>query len=281
MAKTKRRGLDIGRGRGYRNILTSDSKVHRESAGGKKQPQMVTDIDTFVAKMEQAKQKKVEPEAKETPFRTTPEPKVTEIKATETKKAGFFGSLASKTGAFVAKEARYGYAKGKEYLAEQEKKREAKHIEELAEIKHPMVDQREKAQENIVNVEKQIELNEDPQREEKLFQQLEEHKKQLADIDYNLKHLDLSILSNEQLKSLAVRHKEEGSFSMSGMNKYEAELYRRIKKAREIDMKVAEAQTKPLNQQSSGGGFFAEFFNPPPSTSKSSIFDELLGEPKK
>lgn len=265
----KRKGMMTGSGKsGYFNVIGKDPKVHSDSAMGRKQPQMTSDIDTFMARMEQGKQKKMQPEGFKEVFNAKPkpnpkkEPEVTEIKASgdPDKKPSAFWSAFGKAGAFARKEAKFGYEKGKAYLAEQERLKKERHIEELKDIQHPDVAQFDSAKDKVASLEKQIELNEEPEREEKLFRELDIAKTQQLTAEEKLKNLNLQTLSNEQLKTLAIRQNDSDSFfSIDSKNKYEREILRRIRARKQLDADISAEEKKPLGKSDS---VFGSFFNP-------------------
>jgi hypothetical protein len=82
--------------------------------------------------------------------------------------------------------------------------------------------------------------------------ELEDEMEQLRKKQEEVTNLPIEDLSDRQLRTLAIRHKDTGLF---GGNEFEDELVRRIGKTKELNMKIKAAQRKPT-----GKGFLTELF---------------------
>jgi hypothetical protein len=255
-----RKGMMLGRGKGYKNVVGKDPIVHRQSAKGIKQPQRmrgmvvmsrygkdmpVTELPTIIKGLKQKEVPKAEPV---TIKEVKPEPQVTEIKEDylskvaerqEKKPSKVITALSRAGSAAIA----FGSTRYKEYqAAAREKAREKKeaYIEELRDVSHPLVKKRDKIEANIEALEQKIAMGVGD--EDRHFDELEILKEQLSEVEDEIKNVELSTFTDEQLKGLAVRTTEgDDLFSLDTGNKYEQELVRRIQYRKELDAKMKEA----------------------------------------
>ncbi len=140
---------------------------------------------------------------------------------------------------------------GKEKLEEQKAQRKKARLEELSEVNHPVVRKLVKQKDRVSTLQSQLDKEDDYDKQEKLDRELEVEKGQLREIQEQVTKINVEDLSDGQLKTLAVRHKES-SFSIFGSgNEYQDELLRRITKTKEINQKIKEQKNKPVEK-----GFF-------------------------
>ncbi len=131
-------------------------------------------------------------------------------------------------------------------LAFQEAKKKRR-MQELSTVKNPLISQLSQQKQRVSEIQNQIAETDDTDRENKLFNELYEEQDQLRNIEEKVTNLKLEDLSDNELKTLAVRYKPNESFfsdffSLSDDNPYEKELVRRIKAEKKIDKEIEEAQ---------------------------------------
>ena len=92
----------------------------------------------------------------------------------------------------------------------------------------------------------------DSSKEEKLFEELHQEQKQLAQLHEDLTKINLQDFSDNELKILAVRHKPSGFEDLFGSkNKFTDELVRRVKVRKDIAKEIKEAE-----KEKPSSGFF-------------------------
>jgi len=220
-----RKGIGKGTGRGYKNMLGNDPRVHSMSAKGLKQPQRLNpiinqgfkDVDNFVEEIETSKKK------------------------------GFIQRATDRVN------------------QEREKLKQSKiknQLEELKEVRRPEVQQIETQKIRIDELRYQKEKSRDDSQRERLAKELDEEERQYNKKIEKFTEINVEDFSDQELKTLAVRTRESDSifsdmFGSKG-NKYEKELLRRIAKTRELNKEINNAKRgiKPKKE----AGFFSDFF---------------------
>jgi hypothetical protein len=237
MAQKQRKGLGKNQGKGFKNIIPGqDSQTHSNSAKGIKQPQFAN-VDALV--------KKAEGSGKD----------IEKIGA-KTKTEAFFKRAGEKS------------KKGVEFAQRQVQKfRESqrqKRIKTLEEVNHPLTRKLKAQNRRVEQLKEQIAMNSDLGKESGLFDELSKEQEQLRQLQEEATEIDLSTLSDAELKTLAIRHPDAGLFSEffgSGQDKYTAELVKRINKKQQVERDLAMARKEAKPGQSSGDGFFEDFFS--------------------
>lgn len=236
-------GLGKGQGKGYKNIIpVKDRKVHQDSKKGIKQPQF-KDVDSLLRK--------------------------NNIQ-TDIDKIG----AETKTQAIIKRsqeQAKKGLLFAQEQLQKLREKQKAKKIKALEEINHPLTKKLQAQEKRVAELKDEIATNpdENTEREEELFNELQKEQNQLRQLQEKATKLNLSTLSDAELKTLAIRHPEDTSFFSglfgNGDDKYTAELVKRIKKKAEIEKTLnnTRKEVKGINSGSDPvSNFFKDFFKP-------------------
>jgi len=269
----KRKGLGRGLGKGYKNIIPKDPKVHSDSAKGRKQPQKVNIIDMsyndfakrgiYLPKMDDTDKDGVVNVKDCRPLN----PQKQDLKETAKKIGGAIREKAKKLGLKAEKEARkyakVGFEKAKELtkkeIEELKKKIKERKEKQLAEIKHPLIKKLERQKNRVEELRKQYEAEDDTSELEKLKKELNKEEEELRDIQDKITNLDVQDLSNKQLEELAVRWKDTSLLGF-GSNIYERELLRRLEAKARLDVekqrlkkRLKEEKERLLKED---GGFF-------------------------
>jgi len=220
---------DMGTPKAKKLIASIKSKYHVR--GGKDMP--VKEIDEILAEL----------------------PPTTQVEATPTiaqQIGAGIASAAATTGEVI--KGTYEGLKGgiEEYKRRQAEKRAREISEAMTEIKPKLKELQ--AQHNRVETLKQHIAEQDDKGMDTSSEisELEDEMEQLRRKQEEVTNLPIEDLSDSQLRTLAVRHKDTGLF---GGNEFEDELVRRIEKTKELNMKIKEAQRKPT-----GKGFLTELF---------------------
>lgn len=241
-----RKGAARGNGRGYKNLrnFPKDPIVHAQAAKGIKQPQRMNVIPRFTG-------------GKDTPtydisksgIYVIPQSRkdegvlkddfLTKVAEKQEKKPSKVISALSKAGSAAVAFGTKQYKAYQESSRQRAKERRETHIEELRDVEHPLVKKRDRIEQNISKIEDRIASGIGD--EDKHFEELETLKEELRDVEEKIENVDLSTFTDPQLKSLAVRHTDDGFLSIGGGNKYESELLRRIEYRKQLDNKVREA----------------------------------------
>jgi len=262
----RRKGMGKGKGKGYKNIMGKDPLVHSQSARGMKQPQRVSPRITTIMKKR--------PEVKDMDFKQLKKlgvflryhadsdkdgvpnikdckplnPKkhkdeaVTEIEFDPTveEEPTTYQKLKGKTGAVLGKAGRGAVSLGKKGVKSYIESRKQKKIEALREVKHPKIRELEKQQMRVAELQRQAENEPD---DEDLFRELDEEEDQLRKIQEEVTEIKVEDLNDAQLKTLAIRHKDDFSIFGSG-NPYKDELLRRIRAKKKLEKEISEAKSK-------------------------------------
>lgn len=218
----KRKGQAKGKGSGYKNLpnFPKDPKVHSDSSKGRKQPQKIGVLIPSKADMP----------VQEIKF----DPSVEEEGAKESKTQRFKE--------FAFKKYEQGKSFGQSKLEMLKKKREEKKIAELEDINHPLVKELERQKERVEELKTQIAENEEEDKEDKLFNELGKEQEQLREAQEKITNLKVEDLSDRELKTLAIRWKDDSIFGSN--NPYTEELKRRIKAEKTIEKELAEERKK-------------------------------------
>lgn len=275
-----RKGMGKGKGKGYKNMIPKDPKVHSDSSRGRKQPQNLSPrVKSMLKKDPMLKNKSFKDLQKSGVFlryqadsdhdgvsnihdckpldktRQDDMP-VTEIeydKAVEKEgspeKESFFSKTSRKTGRFLKKEAIAGAGLVKTELQKRKERREKQRIAELEEVNHPLIKTLKAQKERVDEIKTQIAETDEEFKEDKLFTELEKEQNQLRDIQEKVTELEAVDLSDRELKTLAIRWRDDSLFGSS--NPYTKELKRRIKAEKDIEKELDEERNKKAE-----GGFF-------------------------
>jgi hypothetical protein len=270
--KMVRKGMGKGKGKGYKNIIGKDPRVHSDSAKGRKQPQKFSPrVEAMLKKNPSLKNKSFKQLQKSGVFlkyqadadgdgvpnikdckpldvKKHKDMPVTEIKFDPTveKKPTKTEKIIGKAGALAGRGLRAGKELAvKEYKSFKQKKEE-KRIKELEEVKHPLIQDLEEQRDRVSTLQRQIQQTDDEEKEEKLFDELGEEQEQLRKVQEQITELKIEDLSDRQLKTLAIRWKPSdslfGDLFGSGDNPYTKELARRIRAEKEIEKELDEAR---------------------------------------
>jgi len=163
-------------------------------------------------------------------------------------------TFVGKTKAFVGKEARIGKEFASKKLADFKKYRKTKKLKTLDEVSHPLVRNLEKQQRRVDTIKTQIAETNNEENEEKLFNELETEQEQLRDVEEKITELNLEDLSDRQLKTLAIRHKDDSIFGTT--NKFTKELVRRI-----VAKKNIETELQNARKGQASGSLLNDIFN--------------------
>lgn len=132
----------------------------------------------------------------------------------------------------------------KEWEKYKESKKEKK-IKELEEVAHPKVKELEKQTSRVAEIEKHIASADDEEQEKKLFAELEIEQEQLRKIQEDVTEIKVADLSDAQLKTLAIRYKDDRIFDFFGSgNPYKDELLRRIDTKKKLEQELSQARKK-------------------------------------
>lgn len=124
--------------------------------------------------------------------------------------------------------------------------------EELPEIK-PKLKELEAQHDRVETLKRQIAEQEDRGMDTSdEINELETEMAQLREKQEAVTNIPIEDLSDRQLRTLAIRHKDTGLF---GGNEFEDELVRRIKKQKELNVKIKKAEKAPIEE-----GVFSDLF---------------------
>lgn len=206
-----RKGQGKGMGQGYKNLNQRDSKVHEDSARGKKQPQKLS----IFARL---------------------------------------GASAKNTKGKVSKMI-------EERQLEAMNRQKETRLEEQRELETPEFKKLKSQEKRVNELRFQIKNAEDDTEKDQLKRVLIDEEFELNERIEDISDVKLEDYSDRELKSLAIRVKDDDGF-LSGFfgsseNIYEKELLRRTTKRRTLNQKIKEEQTKPLEKEE---GFFEGLF---------------------
>jgi hypothetical protein len=155
-----------------------------------------------------------------------------------------------------AKAGKSAYTYGMKKWAERQEESEERRMKALGEVDHPLIKKLKRQEKRVEEIKRQLaELPEGSDREDRLFEELEEEEDQLRQLEEDVTDIEVTDLSDAQLKTLSIRQGDSGfSFFGSG-NEYESELLRRIDARKELNQKIKEAQKKPVET-----GVFKDLF---------------------
>jgi len=144
-------------------------------------------------------------------------------------------------------------AEGRKKLKESQEKKKARRIKALESVDHPDVLKLNKQKERVAELKEQIAINEDEEREEKLFNELQKEENQLRTIQEKVTELRLEELSDRKLKTLAIRWNPKDEGLLGGLfgsprNPYQEELVRRIMQTKRLNQKLDQARKKPVEE---------------------------------
>ena len=149
------------------------------------------------------------------------------------------------------------FARSKDYaserLKESKEKRQKARIKELETIEHPLIKSYLRQKDRVDELRLQIAEAKTEREEEKLYDELGKEQEQLRQKQEQITELDEADLSDSELKTMAIRHKDNsffGSFFGSG-NPYEDELVRRIKAEKSLEARLDKVRKEPVET-----GFF-------------------------
>ena len=253
-----RKGLGKGQGTGFKNIIPNqDAKTHANNAKGIKQPQKLN-VDALI------RQSKAKGQFYDVADIQKPTKDTTDVEniGAETKTEAFFKRTAEK--------GKKGLEFAKQQLAKVRERQKEKKIKVLEEIDHPLARKLESQEKRVAELKEQIALNDEsdkPEQEQKLFDELAEEQEQLREVQEKATELDLSRLSDAELKTLAIRHPDDTGF-LSGLfgdseDKYTAELVKRIQRKKSVEKKLKEARKEKSSSSESStiGGDLKDLFS--------------------
>lgn len=274
-----RKGMGKGKGKGYKNIQGRDSRIHSQSAKGIKTAQKLSPrVEAMLKKNPKLKNKTFKQLQKKGVFlkyqgdvdgdgvknvkdcrplnpKMHRDERVKEIEfdpsveneVPKTKK--FLG----KAKAFIGKEARATKEFAKTKLEERRIRKEKQKIEELESVNHPLVKKLTKQKKRVDTIKTQIAETDDESKEEELFNELEVEQNQLREQQEKVTKIGLVDFSDKELKTLAIRWKDDSFFG--GDNPYSKELARRIRAEKTI-----EEELKEVRKEKPSEGFFDDLF---------------------
>jgi hypothetical protein len=169
---------------------------------------------------------------------------------TEDKGPSILSRIASGTVSGAKKIYASGVAAGKSYLAQRAERERIRKEQELEDIKNPVAIAHKKAAERVESLMTKSSNTDDQEELEKINEQLDEAQENLASSEDALENINLSTLTDGELRLLAIRHRDEGLFSTT--NKYETELVERVKYRKQLDAKIREAEKKAPEKEEGG-----------------------------
>jgi hypothetical protein len=262
-----RKGLGKGKGKGYKNIVGKDPRVHSQSARGIKQPQKLKKGMFVVNKRTNVRGKVVKTEPYFAVKTFTTEGKVIHQRISnqrfwdkdmdgdgkpdkidcqpfnpkkQEKEPTKFEKVKGRVGAVALRGVEGGKELAVKGIKTLKEKKEEKRIKELEEIKHPLIKDLEKQKERVAQIQKHIQATDDEEKEEKLFDELGEEQQQLRQKQEKVTKLTIQDLSDRQLKTLAIRWEDTSIFGSD--NPYKKELKRRIRAEKEIEKELDEVR---------------------------------------
>lgn len=230
-----------GQGKGYKNMMGADSKVHSLSAKGLKQPQRINPMI-------------LQPQNNTTEIVYDEKDIVVDEEMTvgEQPKMGF--------GSKLKKGFKKGYEATKNRIADEKAKAKERRFQarkdELHELKRPEVRKLETQEKRVDELRFQKESEEDPEEIRRLEKELDKEEHQLNERIEEVTNINLEDYSDKELKKLAIRHKPNESIFAdifgSGENRYKKELLRRTTEGVQLNKDLVEAR-KPKKKEE---GFF-------------------------
>ncbi len=246
-----RRGLGKGKGKGYKNLIPKDPKVHSMSAKGIKQPQKLSPrLQTILKKHPEYKNLSFDELKKKGVFLRYQSDSdgdgvvnIHDCRPIDSTKQDLPDWI-TKTGRSIKKFAKKEI-KGIKKSIEEKKKKQA--IERAKLIEHPLIKKLEKQQARVEELKREYQTEDDEDLKKKLDEELDKEQEQLRQIQEKITHINLEDLSDAELKTLAIRYKEpEGLFSsfFGSSNPYKDELLRRQRKKAELERELKRIETE-------------------------------------
>jgi len=167
-----------------------------------------------------------------------------------------FQRVRGKAGAILGRVGKGAVALSKKQLEAYKEKQKAKKIEVLTEVAHPKIKELERQTERVVGIEKHIATADDEAQEKKLFAELEVEQEQLRKVQEEVTEIKVEDLNDTQLKTLAVRQKDDEFTIFGSGNPYKDELLRRIDARKGLNKEIREAEKKKAET-----GFFDDLFD--------------------
>lgn len=273
---SRRKGLGKGKGKGYKNIIPKyDERVHSDSGRGRKQPNKMSmaqkiavtknlnlkdsDRDGVADSMDcrpnDPKKQDDLPEFEVTYEESEPvifqeSKELKEIKGysneiVDLEEAEPEPEEKSRTKKYLEKGRSF-------YDSQMEKTRQRKKdkiIRERSNVRHPVINKLNKQEDRVDELKSRISREDDWDKKQKLMDELKIEESELSEIQEKATNIDMQDFSDGQLKTLAIRHKDDSIFFSS--NPYTKELKRRIENKRKIETELREKRA----EQESGGLF--------------------------
>lgn len=151
--------------------------------------------------------------------------------------------VAKKTGKTALELAKKGEEFAEEKISEFKEEREKRKIEEFADVSHPVATDIKKQEERLSEIESHINTTEDSGERERLFDELIKEREELRQLRDKFTEIGVEELSDEKLKKLAIRFKDDSIIFVKD-NPYRRELLRRIEARKNLEKDLKEARSE-------------------------------------